>query len=58
MSITHRERFSCSCGAAVEAFVADSLNAGRHPHLKELLLARQLHRFRSRATKLSGTSQP
>jgi CpXC motif protein len=46
MSITHQERFACSCGAVVEALVADSLNAGRHPHLKELLLARQLHRFR------------
>jgi hypothetical protein len=46
MSITHQERFICTCGTTVEAMVADSLNAGRHPHLKQLLLDRELHRYR------------
>jgi hypothetical protein len=49
MSITHQERFVCTCGATVEALVADSLNAGRHPHLKKLLIDRELHRFRCAA---------
>jgi hypothetical protein len=49
MSITHTEAFVCTCGATVEASIADSLNAARHPNLKELLFARELHRFRCAA---------
>jgi len=46
MSITRTERVDCECGTPVEVFLADSLNAGRHPHLKQALLDRQLHVYR------------
>lgn len=46
MSITRTDRISCGCGTPVEVFVADSLNAGRHPHLRDALLDRSLHAFR------------
>jgi len=49
MSITRRERVDCECGTPVEVMVADSLNAGRHPHLKQALLDRMLHVFRCSA---------
>lgn len=45
MSITGRTRVTCPCGVELEAFVAGSLNATRHPHLREALLAGRLHRF-------------
>ncbi len=45
MSITHHEMVRCRCGVDVEVFVADSLNAGRHPHLRQLVLDRALHLF-------------
>lgn len=45
MSITRTERVTCSCGTPVEVEVADSLNAGRHPHLKQAILDRTLHAF-------------
>lgn len=45
MSITRTERVTCSCGTPVEVVVADSLNAGRHPHLKQAILDRTLHAF-------------
>jgi len=45
MSITRTDRVTCRCGTPVEVFVADSLNAGRHPHLKDALIQRTLHRF-------------
>jgi hypothetical protein len=45
MSITRTERVVCSCGTPVEVVVADSLNAGRHPHLKQSILDRTLHAF-------------
>ena len=46
MSITRTERVECVCGAPVTMSVADSLNAGRHPHLKQAILDRNLHVFR------------
>ncbi|MEJ7597636.1 MAG: CpXC domain-containing protein [Kofleriaceae bacterium] len=46
MSITRTERVECACGAPLELFLADSLNAGRHPHLKQAVLDRALHVFR------------
>ena len=45
MSITRNETVRCPCGAAVEVTVADSLNAGRHPHLRQMVLDRTLHTF-------------
>jgi CpXC protein len=45
MSITHHDTVTCGCGAPVEVFVADSLNAGRHPHLRQLVIDRKLHTF-------------
>ena len=46
MSVTHEQDIECGrCGAAISVFLADSLNAGRHPALRERLLAGQLHRF-------------
>ncbi len=49
MSITRTERVGCACGTPVTITVADSLNAGRHPHLKQALLERSLHVFRCEA---------
>ena len=46
MSITRTERLDCPCGTPVTMFIADSLNAGRHPHLKQAILDRTLHVFR------------
>lgn len=46
MSITRSERLDCACGTPLTVTVADSLNAGRHPHLKQALLDRVLHVFR------------
>lgn len=46
MSITRTITVDCRCGARLEALVADSLNAARHPHLKQALLDRQLHLYR------------
>jgi hypothetical protein len=46
MSITRSERVGCACGTPLAITVADSLNAGRHPHLRQAILDRQLHVFR------------
>jgi CpXC protein len=47
MSITSSERISCAgCGAALVVDVVDSLNAERHPHLRQRVLDRQLHTAR------------
>lgn len=45
MSITSTRSFECSCGAPLQITVAESVNAGRHPHLRDALLAMDLHRF-------------
>lgn len=45
MSITHLQRLECDCGAQIGIRVIDSLNAGRHPHLRQALLDRKLHMF-------------
>ncbi|TMQ14068.1 MAG: hypothetical protein E6J90_03330 [Deltaproteobacteria bacterium] len=45
MSITTTRSFQCRCGEPLEVTVADSLNAGRHPHLRDALIAMELHRF-------------
>ncbi len=45
MSITRTATLDCRCGARLEVLVADSLNAARHPHLKQAVLDRALHLF-------------
>jgi hypothetical protein len=43
MSITRTEQVACGCGAPVEIDLCDSLNAERHPHLRERVMHRRLH---------------
>lgn len=45
MSITSSETVRCHCDALSSVEVVHSLNAGRHPHLREHVLARTLHVF-------------
>ena len=45
MSITETFLIDCECGARVETLCALSINAERHPHLREALLDRTLHQF-------------
>ena len=55
MSITRTTTLDCRCGARLEALVADSLNAARHPHLKQAVLDRQLHLFRCAVCRQATT---
>ncbi|HEY5951332.1 MAG TPA: CpXC domain-containing protein [Kofleriaceae bacterium] len=43
MSITRTDSFVCPCGATVVVDVVDSLNADRHPLLRQSVLDRRLH---------------
>ena len=46
MSIQQRHVLACPhCKTPIEGRLFDSLNASRHPHFRELLLTRGLHRF-------------
>lgn len=45
MSITEEKLVQCACGTTVRVVLAESLNAGRHPHLRQALLDGELHRF-------------
>lgn len=45
MTITRTRSFQCRCGQPLEVEVAESIDAGRHPHLRDALLAMELHRF-------------
>ena len=45
MSQTATREIECSCGARVAVFVADSINAERHPHMRQAVLDRRLHVF-------------
>ena len=45
MSITETYLIDCECGARVETLCCLSINAERHPHLREALLDRTLHQF-------------
>jgi hypothetical protein len=45
MSITHEYSIECDCGAIVDVTCCQSLNAERHPHLRDALLERTLHVF-------------
>jgi hypothetical protein len=43
LSITRTEAFVCACGEPIVADVVDSLNAHRHPLLRQSVLERRLH---------------
>jgi hypothetical protein len=45
VSLTHRDDIVCVCGGRISVYLADSLNAGRHPHLRQAVLDRRLHAF-------------
>lgn len=45
MSITQTVVLDCDCGARVETQCCLSINAERHPHLRDALLDRTLHQF-------------
>lgn len=45
MSQTASHEVRCRCGATVTVFCADSINAERHPHMRDAILARTLHVF-------------
>jgi hypothetical protein len=45
LSITHKEILTCVCGYQHIEMIVKSLNAGRHPHLRDQVLERTLHRF-------------
>lgn len=54
MSITGSERIACArCGADLVVDVVDSLNAERHPHLRQLVLDRRLHTARCACGRLA-----
>lgn len=46
MSILRDERGTCACGVAYALPLVDSINAGRHPHLRAAVLDGTLHRHR------------
>jgi len=46
MSQTATHEVRCRCGATVSVFCADSINAERHPHMRDAILSRTLHVFR------------
>jgi hypothetical protein len=45
MSITSVREVTCKCGAPVRVFVATSVNAVRHPHMREAIIKRTFHVF-------------
>jgi hypothetical protein len=45
VSITSVREVECRCGAPVRVFVATSVNAERHPHMREAILRRTFHVF-------------
>jgi len=45
MSQTATHEVRCQCGATVSVFCADSINAERHPHMRDAFLTRTLHVF-------------
>src|SRR5687768_700178 len=46
MSITAERQIDCPCGASVLVTVVESLNASRHPALRQAVLDRSLHTAR------------
>jgi hypothetical protein len=53
VSITHNREIRCQCGALLTVTVAESINAGRHPHLRQAILDCELHRFTCEACGLT-----
>jgi len=51
MSITETFLVDCECGARIETLCCVSLNAERHPHLRDSLLERTLHQFECAACR-------
>lgn len=51
MSKTASHDVTCRCGATVSVFCADSINAERHPHMRDAIVARTLHVFECAACK-------
>ena len=45
MSLTETVLLDCACGAPVMALVCSSVNAERHPHLRDAVLERSFHQF-------------
>jgi hypothetical protein len=54
MSITTTRMLQCRCGEPLEVQIAESINGGRHPHLRDALLAMELHRFTCEACGASA----
>src|SRR5574338_729335 len=46
MSQTATREIECNCGAKLSVLCADSVNAERHPHMRQAVLDRILHVFR------------
>jgi CpXC protein len=53
MSQTATHEVRCRCGATVSVFCADSINAERHPHMRDAILSRTLHVFQCAACHTS-----
>jgi hypothetical protein len=53
VSITAVREVQCRCGAPVRVFVATSVNAERHPHMRDAILRRTFHVF-----ECGGCHQP
>lgn len=49
MSPAATHEVTCRCGTTVEARCVDSINVERSPHMRDMILARQLHVFRCKA---------
>jgi hypothetical protein len=45
LSITAVREVVCRCGAPVRVFIATSVNAERHPHMRDAILRRMFHVF-------------
>lgn len=45
MSITSSHQLRCRCGETQSVQIVESLNAGRHPHLRDEVMERRLHVF-------------
>jgi hypothetical protein len=46
MSITRTHQVECECGAVIALHCADSLNAERHPQLRDAIVERRFHTYR------------
>ena len=53
MSQTANREIECNCGVKLAVLCADSVNAERHPHMRQAVLDRQLHVFRCAACNVN-----